>query len=75
MSSVGKKNKSGPGSRLRFRLDSRIYDPPFAKTRLTAQTLRSVAEISTNLSAKASLLSPSLQFLSKKYHLAINIYR
>ena len=57
MSSVGKKNKSGPGSRLRFRLDSRIYDPPFAKTRLTAQTLRSAAEISANLAAKASLSS------------------
>ena len=60
MSSVDKKNQSGPGSRLRFRLDSRIYDPPFAKTRLTAQTLRSAAEISANLAAKASPSLPGL---------------
>ena len=46
---------------LRFLLGSCIHDPPFAKTRLTAQTLRSVAEISTNLPTKASLLSQSLQ--------------
>jgi len=59
---------------LRFLFGSCIHDPPFAKTRLTAQTLRSVAEISTNLSAKASPLPPSLQFLSKKCHVAINIY-
>ena len=59
---------------LCFLFGSCICDPPFAKTRLTAQTLRSVAEISTNLSAKASPLPPSLQFLSKKCHVAINIY-
>ena len=71
MSSVGKKNKSGPGSRLRFRLDSRIYDPPFAKTRLTAQTLRSAAEISANLAAKAS---PSLTGLAIfLFHSIINL--
>ena len=51
-----------------------ICDPPFAKTRLTAQILRSVAEISTNLSAKASLLSPSLQFCPKQCHIAVNNY-
>jgi len=46
----------------------RICDPPFAKTRLTAQTFRSVAEIGTNLTEKASLsslyLSIFLNFLT-----------
>ena len=37
-----------------------ICDPPFAKTRLTAQTLRSAAEISANLAAKASPSLPGL---------------
>ena len=42
---------------LRFLLGSCTCDPPFAKTRLSAQTLRSVAEISTNLTTKTSPLS------------------
>jgi len=59
---------------LRFLLGSCIHDPPFAKTRLTAQTLRSMTEISTNLPAKASPLPPSLQYLPEKCHITIPIY-
>ena len=59
---------------LCFLFGSCICDPPFAKTRLTAQTFRPVAEISTGLPAKAPPLSPSLHFGPKQCHIAVNNY-